>query len=163
MEVTLDKNFQDSSLRPDLVTKARGTTYIIDVVVAYDSPSHLEQAYKRKRDKYDSLGITLPLVVGSTGAWIESNDDIKALLGIHNNTWARFRRSARKMAIEGSMEMIRTHLQTRRNNDDSTGTPERQAETEDEEDNLEDIVHSAHSVNSVYNVNSRNFEVVSIV
>ena len=46
----------------------------------YDSPSHLEEVYKRKRDKYDSLGITLPLVIGSTGAWIESNDDIKALL-----------------------------------------------------------------------------------
>ena len=160
MEVTLDKNLQDSSLRPDLVTKARGTTYIIDVVVTHDSPSHLEQAYKRKRDKYDSLGITLPLVVGSTGAWIESIDDIKALLGIHNNTWARFRRSARKMAIEESMEMIRTHLQTRRNNDDSTGTPERQPDTEDEEDNLENIVHS---LNSVHNVSNGNFEMVSIV
>ena len=160
MEVTLDKNLQDSSLRPDLVTKARGTTYIIDVVVAYDSPSRLEQAYKRKRDKYDSLGITLPLVVGSTGAWIESNNDIKALLGIHTNTWARFRRAARKMAIEGSMEMIRTHLQTRRNKDDSTGTPERQPDTEYEEDNLENIVHS---VNSVHNVNNGNFEMVSIV
>lgn len=153
MEVTLDKNFQDSTLRPDLVTKARGTTYIIDVVVAYDSPSHLEEAYKRKRDKYDSLGITLPLVIGSTGAWIESNDDIKALLGIHTNTWARFRRSARKMAIEGSMEMIRTHLHTRQNND-STGTPEIQPGTEEEEDNLENVVNS---------VNSVNFEMVSIV
>ena len=39
MEVTLNKNFQDTSLRPDLVTKARGTTYIIDVVVTYDSPA----------------------------------------------------------------------------------------------------------------------------
>ena len=33
------KKFHESRLRPDLVTKARGTTYIIDVVVTYDSPA----------------------------------------------------------------------------------------------------------------------------
>ena len=113
LDVALDKTFQDSRLRPDLVTTARGTTFIIDVVVAYDSPSHLEEAYKRKREKYDSLAITLPLVVGSTGAWIESNDDIQSLLGIRANAWTRFRKTARKMAIEGSMEMIRAHLKPR--------------------------------------------------
>ena len=81
--------------------------------------------------KYDSLGITLPLVVGSTGAWIESNEDIKALLGIHANTWSRSRRSARKLAIEGSMEMIRTHLQSRQTDDDTrlTETSEIQLDT----------------------------------
>ena len=65
------------------------------------------------------------------------------------------------MAIEGSMEMMHTHLQTRRNNDDSTGTPEIQPGTEDEEDdNSENIVHS---VNFVDTVNNGNFEMVSIV
>ena len=38
MEVTLDKKFHESTLRPGLVTKARGTTYIIDVVVATTTP-----------------------------------------------------------------------------------------------------------------------------
>ena len=38
MEVTLDKKFHESTLRPGLVTKARGTTYIIDVVVVTTTP-----------------------------------------------------------------------------------------------------------------------------
>ena len=38
MEVTLDKKFHESTLRPGLVTKARGITYIIDVVVATTTP-----------------------------------------------------------------------------------------------------------------------------
>ena len=113
LETAIDKSFGDTRLRPDLVTKALGTTYMIDVVVAFDDPLHLEEAYKRKKDKYNitSSGMTLPLVVGSTGAWIKSNDDIKTLLGIHAKTWTAFRKLARRLAIEGSMEMIRTHLQ----------------------------------------------------
>ena len=73
----------------------------------------MEEAYKRKKDKYNEIssGMILPLVVGSTGAWIKSNDDIKTLLGIHAKTWTAFRKLARRLAIEGSMEMIRTHLQ----------------------------------------------------
>ena len=110
---------------------------MIDVVVAFDEPSHLEEAYKRKKDKYHEIssGTILPIVVGSTGAWVKTNDDIKTNLSIHAKAWTAFRKMARKMAIEGSMEMIRSHLQTRQY-DDCNGTPltpELQLGTEEED------------------------------
>ena len=48
LETTINKPFGDTRLRPDLVTKAQGTTYVIDVVVTYDDPSILEAANKSR-------------------------------------------------------------------------------------------------------------------
>ena len=136
LESTKDQRYGNTRLRPDLVTKVQGTTRIIDVVVAFDEPSHLEEAYKRKKDKYHEIssGTILPLVVGSTGAWVKTNDDIKTTLGIHAKAWTKFRKMARKLAIEGSMEMIRSHLKTRQHGDynGTPETPEIQLGTEEE-------------------------------
>ena len=50
MEVTLDKKFHESTLRPGLVTKARGITYIIDVVVATTTPRLIWRKPTRERE-----------------------------------------------------------------------------------------------------------------
>jgi hypothetical protein len=86
---------------------------MIDVAVSYDNLGNLEAAYSRKVAKYQHLGRVVPLVVGSLGSWLPSNDDIRSLLGIDGRSWAIFRRKARLAAIQGSMSIIREHLKTK--------------------------------------------------
>jgi hypothetical protein len=70
----------------------------------------MENAYKRKFEKYSSLGRILPLVVGSLGSWYPKNEDIRSILGIDGRSWGAFRFRARTAAIQGSMDMVCAHF-----------------------------------------------------
>ena len=43
-QVELELELAETRLRPDLVTKVQGTTCIVDVAVAYITPTHLAEA-----------------------------------------------------------------------------------------------------------------------
>jgi len=108
--VTINRAIPGQRLRPDVEMSLNGSRLMADVVVAYDNPVNLDTAYNRKEEKYRELGRILPLVVGSLGSWLPSNDNIRSLLGISGRSWSVFRRKARLMAIKGSMLVIRSHL-----------------------------------------------------
>ena len=107
---TINRAIPGQRLRPDVELSVNGTRLLVDVAVSYDTPENLDRAYTRKSDQYQHLGRILPLVVGSLGSWLPSNDDIRSLLGISGRSWAVFRRKARLMAIKGSLSVIRAHL-----------------------------------------------------
>ncbi|KZS12109.1 Uncharacterized protein APZ42_023037 [Daphnia magna] len=83
---------------------------MVDVVVCYDQPGSMENAYQRKYDKYSSHGRILSLVVGSLGSWYPRDDEIRSILGINGRSWGAFRFKARLAAIQGSMDMVCAHL-----------------------------------------------------
>ncbi|KAK4009349.1 hypothetical protein OUZ56_018466 [Daphnia magna] len=77
---------------------------MVNVVVCYDQPGSMENAYQRKYDKYSSHGRILPLVVGSLGSWHPRNDEIHSILGINGRSGNAFRFKAQLAAIQGSMD-----------------------------------------------------------
>ena len=101
---------QESGLRPDIVIEGRVPRLIIDVAVAHDDPTNLQKAFDSKVSKYEHLGLILPLVVGSLGSWLPTNDEIAAELRIGPRAWAGLRRTARLLAIKGSTSVIRHHF-----------------------------------------------------
>ncbi|KZS08308.1 Uncharacterized protein APZ42_027789 [Daphnia magna] len=100
----------ESMLRPDVEFPLSGSRVMVDVVVCYDQPGSMENAYQRKYDKYSSHGRILPLVVGSLGSWYPRNDEIRSILGINGRSWGAFRFKARLAAIQGSIEMMCAHF-----------------------------------------------------
>ncbi|KAI9550231.1 hypothetical protein GHT06_001520 [Daphnia sinensis] len=102
---------------------------MVDVVVCYDQPGSMENAYQRKIEKYSSLGRILPLVVGSLGSWNPRNEDIRSILGIDGRTWGAFRFKARLAAIQGSMEMVRAHFHHGATNPEDENLPLLHVET----------------------------------
>ncbi|KAI9550368.1 putative reverse transcriptase-2 [Daphnia sinensis] len=109
-DVTVNKAIPGQRLRPDVEFLLSGSRVMVDVVVCYDQPGSMENAYQRKIEKYSSLGRILPLVVGSLGSWNPRNEDIRSILGIDGRTWGAFRFKARLAAIQGSMEMVCAHF-----------------------------------------------------
>ena len=98
------------SLRPDLIVTSMDPALVIDVTVPYDDPLNLQRAHDFKVEKYQHLGRVLPLVVGATGAWLPSNDEIAPALGIDPRTWNSIRRRLRLAAIQGTTKIISRHL-----------------------------------------------------
>ena len=109
-EAAINKAVPGQRLRPDVELLHAGARLMVDVAVSYDTPRSLEAAFNRKVDKYEALGRTLPLVVGSLGSWHPRNDEIRSLLNIDGRSWCAFRRKARIAAILGSLNMVRSHL-----------------------------------------------------
>ena len=111
LDPTVNTAFPGSTLRPDIALTTNGSVILIDVSVAYDSPECMTEQFRRKISKYSVLqGTTYPLIVGSLGSWLPSNDNIRAVLNIDGRSWGTFRRRARVAALQGSMKMIRNHL-----------------------------------------------------
>ena len=100
----------DTGLKPDLMFTSTSTPIIVDVTVPYDSAAGLEQARVKKIEKYQHLGTVLPLVVGSLGSWLPTNDEIGKALGFNRRRWAYIRRRMRLLAIQGSTRVIEKHL-----------------------------------------------------
>ncbi|KAK4028006.1 hypothetical protein OUZ56_017169 [Daphnia magna] len=109
-DVTINNAIPGQRLRPDVEFQLSGSRVMVDVVVCYDQPGSMENAYQRKYDKYSSHGRILPLVVGSLGSWYPRNDEIRSILGINGRSWGAFRFKARLAAIQGSMEMVCAHF-----------------------------------------------------
>ena len=109
-EPAINRQTDGCELRPDVELSISGSRVLIDVRVSYDLAQNLEKARDEKVAKYKELGTTLPLIVGSLGSWLPTNDDIRAFLGISGRRWATFRRLARVAAIKGSMDIIRETL-----------------------------------------------------
>ena len=105
------------SLRPDVELQLAGARLMLDVVVSYDTPGGMKAAFRRKVDKYMTLGNNLPLVVGSLGSWYPRNDEIRSLLNMNDRSWCAFKRKARIAAIQGSMLIIQNHLASAPAND----------------------------------------------
>ena len=110
LTASINRAVPGQSLRPDVELQFAGARLMLDVVVSYDTPSNMEAAFRRKVDKYMTLGNILPLVVGSLGSWYPRNDEIRSLLNISGRSWCAFKRKARIAAIQGSMLMIRSHM-----------------------------------------------------
>ena len=110
LTASINRAVPGQSLRPDVELQFAGARLMLDVVVSYDTPSNMEAAFRRKVDKYMTLGNILPLVVGSLGSWYPRNDEIRSLLNISGRSWCAFKRKARIAAIQGSMLMIRNHM-----------------------------------------------------
>ena len=109
--VEIESSPADSNLRPDItVVKESGERIMIDVVVAYDSPENLKQAYARKIGKYGQYGLVLPLVVGSLGSWYPENDDIKREFHLPAAKWNRFLNDSIATLIESSVSIVHQHL-----------------------------------------------------
>ena len=110
LTVSINRAVPGQSLRPDVELQYAGARLMLDVAVSYDTPASMEAAFRRKVDKYMTLGNILPLVVGSLGSWYPRNDEIKSLLNIDGRSWCAFKKKVRIAAIQGSMAMIRNHL-----------------------------------------------------
>lgn len=108
--VTVNNAFDSTRLRPDLVIDSTSPETIIDVTVPLDTADNLNSAYQKKIEKYKDLGEILPLVVGSMGAWLPSNDVIRDALNIPPRIWNGFRRRSRLLAIQGTTRIIQRHL-----------------------------------------------------
>ncbi|KAK4013385.1 hypothetical protein OUZ56_025914 [Daphnia magna] len=99
-DVTINNAIPGQRIRPDVEFQLSGSRVMVDVVVCYDQPGSMENAYQRKYDKYSSHGRILPLVVGSLGSWYPRNDEIRSILGINGRSWGAFRFKARLAAIQ---------------------------------------------------------------
>ena len=86
-EATINKAVLGQRLRPDVEFLHAVARLMVDVAVSYDTPRSLDAAFRRKVEKYEALGRTLPLVVGSLGSWHPRNDEIQSLLNIDGRSW----------------------------------------------------------------------------
>jgi Reverse transcriptase (RNA-dependent DNA polymerase) len=100
----------NSGLRPDLVVNSTNPPTIIDVTVPLSSADGLEKAKARKIEKYNHLGLVLPLVVGSLGSWLPSNDEISLALGFSGRKWGILKKKMKLLAIQGTTRIIAKHL-----------------------------------------------------
>ncbi|KZS19918.1 Uncharacterized protein APZ42_013527, partial [Daphnia magna] len=112
-DVTINNAIPGQRLRPDVEFQLSGFRVMVDVVVCHDQPGSMENAYKRKYEKYSSHGRILSLVVGSLGSCHPGNDEIRSILGINGRSWGAFRFKARLAAIQVSMDMVCAHFHHR--------------------------------------------------
>jgi hypothetical protein len=54
--------------------------------------------------------LILPLVVGSLGSWLPSNDEIALALGVSERKWQSMKKKMTLLAIQGSTRIIAKHL-----------------------------------------------------
>ena len=108
--IAINQAVENSALRPDLVVTSTNPPTIIDVTVPISSADGLERAKASKIEKYKHLGLILPLVVGSLGSWLPSNDEIAHALGFSRRKWHSMKKKMTLLAIQGSTKIIAKHL-----------------------------------------------------
>ncbi|XP_046633154.1 uncharacterized protein LOC124312704 [Daphnia pulicaria] len=104
--VSVNLSVDNSGLRPDLVVTSTNPSIIIDVTVSLSSADGLEKGQARKIEKYKHLGVVLPLVVGSLGSWLPSNDEICLALGFSGRKWLNLKKKIKLLAIQGTTQII---------------------------------------------------------
>jgi hypothetical protein len=122
----VNKCYDGTLLRPDLLITSVDPPVIIDVTIPFDEPENLQSADDEKMRKYSPLTITIPFVVASLGSWLTSNDAIASTLGITSRSWNSTRRDTRLLAIKGSLAIPRHHI--RRSNQDPTIQAEQESQ-----------------------------------
>jgi hypothetical protein len=115
----VNKCYDGTLLRPDLLITSVEPPVIIDITIPFDEPENLQLAHDEKVRKYSPLTTTIPFVVGSLGSWLTSNDAIATTLGITSRSWNSTRRDTRLLAIKGSLAIARQHI-CRPNQDPTT-------------------------------------------
>ncbi|EFX69718.1 hypothetical protein DAPPUDRAFT_113337 [Daphnia pulex] len=108
--VSVNLAVDNSGLRTDLVVTSTNPSIIIDVTVPLSSADGLDKAQARKIEKYKHLGVVLPLVVGSLGSWLPSNDKICLALGFSGRKWQILKKKMKLLAIQGTTQIIAKHL-----------------------------------------------------
>jgi hypothetical protein len=114
----VNRVFENSTLRPDIVVTSSAPNIIIDLTITFDAPESLHAGFARKVEKYSCLGLTLPFVIGALGSWLPSNNAVTATLGIQPSAWTRLRRKCQLMVIQGSTAIISRHIRGKRDEDD---------------------------------------------
>ena len=118
----VNRVFENSTLRPDIVVTSLTPNIIIDLTITFDAPESLHAGFARKVEKYICFGLTLPFVIGALGSWLPSKNAVATTLGIQPSAWTRLRRKCRLMAIEGSIAIISRHIRGNRDEDDEPPT-----------------------------------------
>jgi hypothetical protein len=118
----VNRVFENSTLRPDIVVTSLTPNIIIDLTITFDAPESLHAGFARKVEKYICLGLTLPFVIGALGSWLPSKNAVATTLGIQPSAWTRLRRKCRLMATEGSIAIISRHIRGNRDEDDEPPT-----------------------------------------
>jgi hypothetical protein len=108
--VSVNRAIDNSGMRPDIVVTSTNPAIIIDVTVPLSSAEGLERAREKKIEKYKHLGSVLPLVVGSLGSWLPSNDAIALALSFPGRRWSTAKRKMKLLAIQGTTRIIAKHL-----------------------------------------------------
>ncbi|XP_045029421.1 uncharacterized protein LOC123472237 [Daphnia magna] len=127
--VSVNRAIDSTGMRPDIVVTSTNPAIIIDVTVPLSSAEGLERARNKKIEKYKDLGSVLPLVVGSLGSWLPSNDAISLALSIPGRRWNNLKRKMKLLAIQGTTRIIAKHLAYQTEGSDPP--PEEDEETED--------------------------------
>ncbi|KAI9554945.1 hypothetical protein GHT06_020225 [Daphnia sinensis] len=126
---SVNRAIDSTGMRPDVVVTSTNPAIIIDVTMALSSAKGLEMARDKKIEKYKHLGNELPLVVGSLGSWLPSNDAISLALGIPGRRWNNIKRKMKLLAIHETTRIIAKHLAYQTEGSDPL--PEEDEETED--------------------------------
>jgi hypothetical protein len=85
----VNRVFENSTLRPDIVVTSSTPNIIIDLTIIFDSPESLHAGFARKVEKYSCLGLTLRFVIGALCSWLPSNNEVAATLGFQPSAWTR--------------------------------------------------------------------------
>ncbi|XP_057380672.1 uncharacterized protein LOC130703070 [Daphnia carinata] len=108
--VSVNRAVDSPGVRPDFVVTSTNRAIIIDVTVPLSSAEGLEYARDKKIEKYKHLGSVLPLVVGSLGSWLSSNDAISLALSLPGRQWNNLNWKMKLLAIQGTTKVIAIHL-----------------------------------------------------
>ncbi|KZS03846.1 Uncharacterized protein APZ42_033330 [Daphnia magna] len=127
--VPINHSIDSTGMRPDIVVTSTNPAIIIDVTVPLSCAEGLARAKDKKIEKYKHLGSVLPLVVGSLGSWLPSNDAISLALSIPGRRWNNLKRKMNLLAIQGTTRIIYEHLAY--HTEESDPMPEEDEETED--------------------------------
>lgn len=128
--VSVNRAIDATGLRPDIIVTSTNPAIIIDVTVPLSSAEGLERAREKKIEKYKHLGSVLPLVVGSLGSWLPSNDAIALALSFTGRRWNNLKRKMKLLAIQGTTRIVAKHLAYQTAESDQL--PEEDEEAEDE-------------------------------
>ncbi|KZS19684.1 Uncharacterized protein APZ42_013857 [Daphnia magna] len=108
--VSINRSIDSTGMRPYIVVTSTNPAIIIDVTVPLSCLEDLASARDKKIEKYKHLGSVIPLVVGSPGYWLPSNDAISLTLSIPGKRWKNQKRKMKLLTIQGTTTIIGKHL-----------------------------------------------------
>lgn len=122
-EMTVNKQFEDTGLRPDIVTINRrtNTAWVLDITVPFENTYQaFQDARDNKRTKYQPVveilqkrGYTTAVdavIVGCLGSWDPENDDPLHKCGITRNYLKLMRKLICSDAIKWSRDIYVEHI-----------------------------------------------------